>query len=183
MVWKHDGKDLTVGRSWTDKNGFKHPYNWATAWTDQNKKDWSVTWTDDVDTSFDNKFYWSKGVERKLNDEDATDESGNKLKDKNGNVIVNQGLKTIWINITKQRANDLLSKSDWEVTRKAEKGTAIASATTTFRDKVRTACNDIETKINNCSKFTEFKSLFDCPVDSNGDVSGPAPIDDFPKET
>jgi len=75
-----------------------------------------------------------------------------------------------------------LSKSDWEITRKAEKGTAIASATTTFRDKVRTACNTIETKINGCSSFADFKALFDCPVDSNGDVSGPAPIDDFPSE-
>ena len=183
MVWKHDGKDLTVGKSWTDKNGFKHPYNWSTAWTDQNKKDWGVTWTKDADTSFDDRFYWSKGVERKLNDEDATDESGNKLKDKNGNVIVNQGLKTIWINITKQRANDLLSKSDWEVTRKAEKGTAIASATTTFRDKVRTACNDIETKINACSNLSAFKALFDTPVDSDGKATGNPPIHDFPEET
>ena len=183
MVWKHDGKDLTVGRSCTDKNGFKHPYNWATAWTDQNKKDWGVTWTKDADTSFDDRFYWSKGVERKLNDEDATDESGNKLKDKNGNVIVNQGLKTIWINITKQRANDLLSKSDWEVTRKAEKGTAIASATSTFRDKVRTACNDIETKINACSNLTAFKALFDTPVDKDGNATGNPPIHDFPEES
>ena len=183
MVWKHNGNVIKVGSSWTDKNGFKHPYNWATAWTDQNKKDWSVTWTDDVDTSFDNRFYWSKDVERKLNDEDATDESGNKLKDKNGNVIVNQGLKTIWINITKQRANDLLSKSDWEVTRKAEKGTAIASATTTFRDKVRTACNDIETKINACSNLTAFKALFDTPVDKDGNATGNPPIHDFPEES
>ena len=183
MVWKHDGKNLTVGKSWTDKNGFKHPYNWATAWTDQNKKDWGVTWTKDADTSFDDRFYWSKGVERKLNDEDATDESGNKLKDKNGNVIVNQGLKTIWINITKQRANNLLSKSDWEVTRKAEKGTAIASATSTFRDKVRTACNDIETKINACSNLTAFKALFDTPVDKDGNATGNPPIHDFPEES
>tara|TARA_Y100001938_G_scaffold148214_1_gene231310 strand:- start:1976 stop:2527 length:552 start_codon:yes stop_codon:yes gene_type:complete len=182
MVWKHDGKNLTVGKSWTDKNGFKHPYNWSTAWTDQNKKDWGVTWTDDVDTSFDNRFYWSKGVERKLADEDATDAKGNKVKDENGNQIINYGLKTQWIKKTKQRANDLLSKSDWEVTRKAEKGTAIASATTTFRDKVRTACNTIETAIQNASNMTQFKALFDTPVDKDGNVTGNAPIHDFPEE-
>tara|TARA_R100000664_G_C2746935_1_gene134551 strand:+ start:58 stop:609 length:552 start_codon:yes stop_codon:yes gene_type:complete len=182
MVWKHDGKNLTVGKSWTDKNGFKHPYNWSTAWTDQNKKDWGVAWTDDVDTSFDNRFYWSKGVERKLADEDATDAKGNKVKDENGNQIINYGLKTQWIKKTKQRANDLLSKSDWEVTRKAEKGTAIASATTTFRDKVRTACNTIETAIQNASNMTQFKALFDTPVDKDGNVTGNAPIHDFPEE-
>ena len=105
------------------------------------------------------------------------------VKDADGNVIVNQGLKTIWINITKQRANDLLSKSDWEVTRKAEKGTAIASATSTFRDKVRTACNDIETKINACSNLTAFKALFDTPVDKDGNATGNPPIHDFPEES
>ena len=183
MVWKHDGKNLTVGKSWTDKNGFKHPYNWNSSWSDKDKKDWGLTWTDDVDTSFDNRFYWSKDVERKLADEDATDESGNKVKDADGNVIVNQGLKTQWIKITKQRANDLLSKSDWEVTRKAEKGTAIASATSTFRDKVRTSCNDIETKINACSNLTAFKALFDTPVDKDGNATGNPPIHDFPEES
>jgi len=183
MVWKHDGNVINVGSSWTDKNGFKHPYNWATAWTDQNKKDWSVTWTDDVDTSFDNRFYWSKDVERKLADEDATDSDGNKVKDADGNVIVNQGLKTQWIKITKQRANDLLSKSDWEVTRKAEKGTAIASATTTFRDKVRTACDTIEKSITDCKTLADFKKLFDTPVDKDGKPTGNAAIHDFPEES
>tara|TARA_R100001129_G_scaffold125194_1_gene87595 strand:- start:241 stop:804 length:564 start_codon:yes stop_codon:yes gene_type:complete len=186
MVWKHNGNEIRVGSSWTDKNGFKHPTNWASLWSDKDKKKWGLTWTDDV-APHDNTFYLGRKadgslIERPLDDEDATDESGNKKKDKNGNQVINYGLKTTWINITKQRANNLLSKSDWEVTRKAEKGTAMASATSTFRDKVRTACNDIETKINNCSKFTEFKSLFDCPVDSKGNVSGPAPIDDFPEE-
>ena len=38
MVWKHNGNNLTVGKSFTDKNGFKHPYNWATAWSDKIKK-------------------------------------------------------------------------------------------------------------------------------------------------
>ena len=182
MVWKHNGNEIKVGSSWTDKNGFKHPYNWASSWSDKDKKNWGLTWTDDVDTSFDDRFYWSKGVERKLNDEDATDAKGNKVKDENGNVIVNQGLKTQWIKKTKQRANDLLSKSDWEVTRKAEKGTAIASGTTTFRDKVRTACNDIETKINACSNLTAFKKLFDTPVDKDGNVTGNPPMHDFPEE-
>tara|TARA_R100000781_G_scaffold27044_1_gene20090 strand:- start:1194 stop:1739 length:546 start_codon:yes stop_codon:yes gene_type:complete len=181
MVWKHDGKNLTVGKSWTDGT-YKHPYNWATAWTDQNKKDWGVAWEDDPDISFDDRFYWSKGIEKALVDSDATDESGSKIKDADGNQVINYGLKTIWVRQTKQRANDMLAKTDWEVTRKSEKGTAIASATTTFRDKVRTACNTIETKINDCANLTAFKALFDVPKDSDGVVTGNAPIYDFPKE-
>ena len=187
MVWKlSDGTIVNVGSSWVDSNKIRHPSNRG-VWSDAEKKAAGLTWTDDV-APHDNTFYLGRKadgslIERALDDEDATDEDGNKKKDKNGNQVINYGLKTTWINITKQRANDLLSKSDWEITRKSEKGTAIASATTTFRDKVRTACDTIETKINNCSDLDAFKALFDCPVDSNGDVSGPAPIDDFPKET
>ena len=186
MVWKlSDGTIVNVGTSWVDSNKIRHPSNWG-VWSDAEKKAAGLTWTDDV-APHDDKFYWGRKedgslIEKALADADAVDEEGNKSKDPQGNQIINYGLKTTWINITKQRANDLLSKSDWEITRKAEKGTAIASATTTFRDKVRTACNTIETKINGCSSFADFKALFDCPVDSNGDVSGPAPIDDFPSE-
>ena len=75
-----------------------------------------------------------------------------------------------------------LKKSDWEVTRKAEKGTAMASATSTYRDKVRTACDTIETKIKNCSKLSEFIALFDVPLDKDGNPTGNAPIYDFPDE-
>jgi hypothetical protein len=186
MVWKlSDGTIVNVGTSWVDSNKIRHPSNWG-VWSDAEKKAAGLTWTDDV-APHDDKFYWGRKedgslIERAIDDEDAVDEDGNKKKDSNGNQVINYGLKSVWIKITKQRANDLLSKSDWEVTRKAEKGTAIASATATFRDKVRTACNTIETKINACSSFADFKALFDCPVDSKGDVSGPAPIDDFPSE-
>ena len=186
MVWKYNGAEVQLGSSWKDNKNIRHPANWS-VWSDAQKKTAGLTWTDDVATP-DNRFYSGrdsdgKVIERALADSDAVDESGNKLKDADGNQIVNLGLKSVWIKITKQRANDLLSKSDWEITRKAEKGTAIASATTTFRDKVRTACNTIETKINGCSSFADFKALFDAPVDSKGIVSGPPPIDDFPKES
>ena len=69
------------------------------------------------------------------------------------------------------------------VVRKSEKGTAIPTATATYRDKVRTACYTIETKINNCSNLTEFKALFDNPLDKDGKPTlDNAPIFDFPSE-
>ena len=187
MAWKYNGAELQLGQSWKDNNNIRHPSNWA-VWSDAEKKAAGLTWTDNV-TPHDERFYYgydtdNKLVERKIADEDATDADGNKSKDPDGNVIVNEGLKTIWIKKTKQRANDLLSKSDWEITRKSEKGTAIASATTTFRDKVRTACDTIETKINNCSDLDAFKALFDVPKDSDGNPTGAnPPIHDFPKES
>ena len=77
----------------------------------------------------------------------------------------------------------MLSKTDWVIIRNAEKSEAIPDAITKYRDSIRTACNTIETAINNASNMTEFKALFDVPVDENGDPTGDnPPIFDFPKE-
>ena len=57
-------------------------------------------------------------------------------------------LKTAKINEAKQLANDKLSDTDWYVTRKSEKGTAIPSDIQTERDAIRTDCNNHETAIN-----------------------------------
>ena len=182
MVWKHNGRIIQVGKAWVSDTNIKYPRQWNNL-TDAEKKSAGLVWEDDpVVQTFDKRFYWAKDVERKLADENAVDSEGNAVLDVDGNQLVNKGLKTIWIEKTKSNANALLSKSDWEVTRKAEKGTAIASATSTYRDKVRTACNTIETKINNCSNLTEFKALFDPPTDSDGNITGKAPMYDFPDE-
>jgi hypothetical protein len=63
------------------------------------------------------------------------------------------------------------------ITRKAEKGTAIPTDVTTYRDAVRTKCDAIETSINNCSDLAEFMKLFE--AEKEGDNP---PINDFPSE-
>ena len=140
MAWLYNGRTLKVGKSWTDDNGYKHPYNWATAWSAEDKEQWGVTWQDDPDTSYDNRFYWAKDIERSLTDVNAVDEDNNPILDEDGNQVVTKGLKTIWIEQTKATANSLLAKSDWYVVRNAEKSTAIPSEISTYRDAVRTAC-------------------------------------------
>ena len=143
-----------------------------------------MVWEDDpVVEVFDKRFYNSVGKEKSLTDVNVVDDDGKAVVDPiTGKQQVQLGLKSIYISQTKNTANNLLSKSDWEITRKAEKGTAIASATSTYRDKVRTACDTIETKINNCSNLKEFMALFDSPTDSKGEVNGKPPIYDFPDE-
>ena len=183
MVWKHNARTIQIGQAWVSDDNTKYPRQWNNL-TDSEKKSAGLVWEDDpVVETFDNRFYLSKDVEKKLADVNAVDADGKAVMDvRTGKQMVTVGLKTVWISQTKETANYLLRKSDWEVTRKAEKGTAIASETSTFRDKVRTACDTIETKINNCSNLTEFKALFDVPVDSDGKATGNAPIYDFPDE-
>ena len=181
MPWRHkDGRIIKEGKAWD-----RHPYNWASSWSDADKKRLGLTWEKEEDTSFDNRFYWSKGIERKLDDEDAKDDDGKQLYQEDGKTkLINEGLKTIWIRKTKETANNMLSKTDWLVTRKSEKGTAIPDAITTFRDSVRTKCAEIETKIKACSSLAEFMKLFDSPLDKDGKPTGDnPPIYDFPKET
>jgi len=183
MVWKKsDGTHVKVGKSWVDDNNIRHPTNWS-IWTDAQKKAVGLTWEDDVDTSFDDRFYWAKGIERNLADVNVVDDDGNAVIDPmTGKQMIQLGLKSIWVAKTKTTANGLLSTSDWYVTRKAETDTAIPSDISTYRTGVRTASKTIEDKINGCADLDAFKALFVVPTDSDGNPTGNSPITDFPDE-
>ena len=190
MPWKKkDGTIIKAGQGWTDDNNIVHPSN-CMIWSDTYKKAVGLTWEDSPasEAPFDNRFYWGRKkdgtlIERSLTDIKEVDSDGKAILDEDVNQVVTKGVKTIWIKQTKQDTNAILSKTDWMITRKAEKGTAIPDATTKYRDSVRTACNTIETKINNCSNLKEFMALFDTPLDSDGKPTGNAVINDFPKES
>jgi len=188
MVWKHNGKVIKEGKSWFDGT-YKHPYNWSSAWSDKDKKDMGLEWEDAPasEEPFDSTFYWGRDtdgtlIEKSLTDINEVDEDDNPRLDEFGNQLVTKGLKTIWIEKTKQTTNNLLAKWDWQVVRKSEKDTAIDSDVATYRDKVRTACTTIETAITNVSNMTEFKALFINPTDKDGKHTGKPPIYDFPDE-
>ena len=181
MAWLHNGITLKVGKSWSDGN-YKHPYNWASAWSDEDKEQWGVTWQDDPDISYDNRFYWARDIERSLDDINVVDEDGDAVLDADGNQVVTLGLKSIWVAQTKTTANSLLASSDWYVTRKSESDVAIPSAISTYRTAVRTASGTIETAINDCADLDAFKELFVVPRDSDDNPTGNAPIYDFPDE-
>ena len=182
MAWLHNGITLKVGKGWSDGN-YKHPYNWASAWSAEDKEHWGVTWQDDPDTSYDDRFYWARDVARSLTDINVVDEDGDAVIDPTtGEQMVQLGLKSIWVAKTKQTANSLLASSDWYVTRKSEDATAIPSTISTYRTAVRTASGTIETAINGCADLDAFKALFVVPVDSDGNPTGNSPITDFPDE-
>ena len=183
MAYKYKDRYLKVGKAWQDDENYKHPYNWQSSWSADDLKKWGVTFEADVDTSYDNTFYFSKGIERKLADENVVDEDGKAVNDPiTGKQMVQLGLKSIWVAQTKTTANSLLSSSDWYVTRKAEASTAIPSDISKYRTDVRTASKTIEDKINACADLDAFKGLFVVPTNSDGEPSGNAPIYDFPDE-
>ena len=87
MPWKHNGKIIQEGKSWSDGT-YNHPYNWASSWSAEDKKKFKLVWEKEEDTSFDSRFYISKNVEKKLDDEDAKDEDCNQLYELDGKTKI-----------------------------------------------------------------------------------------------
>ena len=184
MPWKHNGIIIKEGKSWSDGT-YKHPYNWASAWSAEDKKKFKLVWEEEKDTSFDNRFYSSKDVEKKLDDEDVKDADGKQLYEDDGKTKrINEGLKTIWIRQTKETANSMLTKSDWYIIRATDDSSlAVPSDITAKRKAIRDACKTIEDKILACKTLDNFMKLFDTPMKDGVPTGDNAPIYDFPKET
>ena len=102
------------------------------------------------------------------------DKTDNKIPDDKdvGDVAV-EGLKTKLIRTVKAQAESELNRTDWYITRKAEKNTAIPSAITTHRDAVRTKQAAMETAITNASDTPALETLYTYTTDSDGLHSRP----------
>ena len=109
-----------------------------------------------------------------IEDTDAVDNEGNKLKDENGNQIINEGLKTIKKRIIDSECTGLLAPSDWMVIKATETGTTMDSGWKTWRASVRTKCNSMQTQIDNASDVDALAALYE------RNDSGVRPLGDFP---
>ena len=179
-MWTYLGRVIKQGRAWTDAEGTQHPAQWY-RWSDDEKAAKGLVWDESLQpVPFDNRFYWSAGVEKAIDDVDAVDEDGNPVLDEDGVQIVTKGLKSNAIAQTKATAGSLLASTDWYVTRKAETDTAIPADVLTYREAVRTASGAIESAISACTTHAQFVALYDAPVDAEGMPTGNAPINDWP---
>ena len=93
-------------------------------------------------------------------DEDAVDENGDKLKDENGNQIINEGLKTIKKREIDVQCAGLLAPSDWMYIKAGEEGVSMDSGWKTWRASVRTKCNSMQTQIDNAADVDALAALF-----------------------
>jgi hypothetical protein len=76
------------------------------------------------------------------------------------NTVATRGLKYNLIQTVKAQAAGELNRTDWYITRKAEKNTAIPSAITTHRDAVRSKQAAMETAITNASDTPALETLY-----------------------
>ena len=102
-------------------------------------------------------------------------DAGNAAPGADTNTVKTEGLKTVLIRKDKTEAEDILNETDWYVTRKAEKDTAIPSSITTHRDAVRTKQAEMETSITNASDVAALQTLY------TRNDSGVRPLGDLPR--
>ena len=89
------------------------------------------------------------------------------------NTVKDEGLKTVLIRKVKAEAESILNETDWYVTRKAEKSTAIPSAITTHRDAVRTKQASMETAITNAADTPALATLYTYTEQEDGSITRP----------
>ena len=178
-MYKYNGKVIRPNRAWSADDGLQHPANWMKM-SDSRKTEIGLVYeADPVVASFDNRFYWSAGIERALDDVNATNEDGTPMLDISGSQVVTKGLNSNAIAHTKVTAAGLLAPTDWMVVRSAENGTDIDADTLAYRAAVRKASNDIEAAISGASTHAAFMALYDAPM-VDGEPSGNAPINEWP---
>ena len=142
MVWKYDGRQIRVGRVWTDNDGTMHSGRWAN-WDADRKEAMGVTWEDDP-KSYDGEYYWGWN----------SDESALLPKPL-------AGLQANKVASAKSMSAGALSQTDWYITRKSETNTAVPSGITAYRTAVRANYTVLKTAINNASDIDELKACYE----------------------
>ena len=74
--------------------------------------------------------------------------------------VAARGLKSQHKEKIKQQASSLLATYDWYVIRKADAGTAVPSAVTTYRAAVRTKSGEMETLIDDAANVDALAALY-----------------------
>ena len=100
-------------------------------------------------------------------------DAGNAPAGADTNTVKEEGLKTQLIRSVKAQAEGILNQTDWYVTRKAEKSTAIPSAITTHRDAVRTKQAEMETAITNAADTPALETLYTYTEQEDKSVTRP----------
>ena len=88
-------------------------------------------------------------------------------------TVATRGLKYNLIQTVKAQAEGELNRTDWYITRKAEKNTAIPSAITTHRDAVRSKQAAMETAITNASDTPALETLYTYTEQEDGSTTRP----------
>jgi len=152
-LFKYNTQTLRPGRGWTDDNGITHPRNWN-IWSTAEKTAAGVTEVVE-DTPPDSRLYkWSMDGDGKITS------TAKPMADAGSGDSLVLGVKSSLKNEVKSQQGSLLSQTDWAVVRKSEKGTAIPSKISTWRDAIRTKATAMEEAIDGAADTAAVAALF-----------------------
>ena len=167
-----NGNPLAVDTPFKDAEGTQYPANWLRLSTAEDKARLGITEVADEDMNFDNRFYWSKGNPKALEDKEEVDEDGKPMYVKVlGTVdgkpamvdsterLVTKGLKSNFISQVKQSAGSILAQTDWMVIRKAERNVDIPESVVAYRASVVAKADELETAIAAVTTVEELIAL------------------------
>lgn len=173
MAFQLNGKNLPLDTPFKTEDGTQFPANYLRLSTSAEKEALGIVEVPDEDMSFDNRFYWSKGVAKALEDVLATDEEGNQLYVKTldktdplnpvmvdtDTPLITRGLKYQFIQQIKNTAGSILANTDWMVIRKAERDVAIPADVVAYRASVVAKADELENAISAVTTVEELASL------------------------
>ena len=152
-MFKYNTQTLKPNRGWTDDNGITHPRNWN-IWSTAEKTAAGVTEVIE-DTPPDSRLYkWSMDGDGKITS------TAKPMADAGSGDSLVLGVKSSLKNEVKSQQGSLLSQTDWAVVRKSEKGTAIPSKISTWRDAIRTKATAMEEAIDGAADTAAIAALF-----------------------
>ena len=151
-------------------NGIQYPKNIFTVWSEAELNNVGL-YTVEFDNSNkkDDSFYTNTDVSYAFADGKVT------ASYETATAKELLGLKSQKKADTKQQASELLTPTDWYVIKATEvESYSVPGAMTTYRADVRTASNDMETKIDACSTVDELAALYVY-------TDGSRPLGEFPE--
>jgi hypothetical protein len=134
-----NGNPLPLDTAFTAEDGRQFPANWLRLSSPEERAEVGITEVPDP-VRPDDRFYWVDGMN-------------------NGIPKDLDQLKADWTKQVDQIAYTLLLPTDWMIVRKAEIGTEIPAATTTYRAAVRSSVAAHRTAITNAVNIEDFISV------------------------
>lgn len=163
-----NGKPLPLDAPFTH-NDIQYPANWLRLATAEEKAAIGITEVADP-VAYDDRFYWSPGNPKALEDVPAVKQDGTPLMVQvydpeteamvdTDKQVIQRGLKSQMIAQVKATAGSLLAATDWKVTRAAEGVKAVDADTLAARAAIRAASDANEAAIKACTTVEALAAL------------------------
>tara|TARA_R110002012_G_scaffold54_2_gene149 strand:+ start:2084 stop:2587 length:504 start_codon:yes stop_codon:yes gene_type:complete len=153
-IFKVDGRQIHLGRSWTDAAGTQHPKSWG-RWSADEKAAAGIS-SVVLQPLPDQRLYTSSH-----NPDGSVASTARALNDVGEGMARVPGVKSSLIAQVKQQQGALLAQTDWQIIRKADAGTAIDAKVQSWRNAIRAKADELEAAVTAAADTDALAVLLD----------------------